>query len=184
MRRSDRSTPLALPVSPRRDHIRGPVDAPLTLVEYGDFECPSCRAAHDVVEDVRAQLGDQVRFVYRHFPLTSLHRHAERAAQAAEAAARQGAFWPMHDGLFAHQDRLTDRDLLTLASSIGLELEEFGDDLMRHVHATHVRDDFTSGVRSGVAGTPTFFVNGVRHDLDWDATTLIAALERDADVEV
>lgn len=174
---------LVVPVSPRRDHIRGPEDAPLTLVEYGDFECPHCGAAHGMVEDVRAQLGDRLRFVYRHFPLTTLHPHAERAAEAAEAAGRQEAFWAMHDVLFEHQQRLSDRDLITYANAIGIDIEQFSDDLMKHQHVTRVRHDFLGGVRSGVRGTPTFFVNGVRYDDEWDAASLVAALERDSDVE-
>jgi protein-disulfide isomerase len=173
---------LTLPVSPARDHIRGPVDAPLTLLEYGDYECPHCGAAHGVVQAIRARLPDgALRFVFRHFPLTTVHPHAQHAAEAAEAAGAQGRFWAMHDALFANQERLDGRDLAAYAEAIGLDLDRFGEEVVRHVHAAKVREDFVSGVRSGVNGTPTFYVNGVRHDGSWDVASLLGALQQAAD---
>ena len=173
---------LAVPVSPARDHIRGPVNAPVTLVEYGDYECPFCAAAHPVVEVVQQSMGPMLRFVFRHFPLTTIHAHAEQAAEAAEAAGAQGKFWPMHAVLFANQQRLEAPYLLNYAEALGLDAELFGADLAEHVHAPKVREDFMSGVRSGVNGTPCFFINGLRHDGSWDAASLLAALQRAAQV--
>jgi protein-disulfide isomerase len=170
---------LALPVSPARGHIRGPVNAPVTLVEYGDYECPFCAAAHGVVQAVQQSMGPLVRFVFRHFPLSTVHPHAE---QAAEAAGAQGKFWPMHAVLYANQQRLERPDLLTYAEALGLDVRLFSIDLAEHVHAPRVREDFMSGVRSGVNGTPSFFINGLRHDGSWDAASLLAALQRAARV--
>jgi protein-disulfide isomerase len=159
-----------------RDHVLGPADAPITLVEYGDYECPYCGAAHPVVKEIVQRLGDELRFAFRHFPLARVHPHAERAAEAAEAAAAQGRFWPMHDLLFEHQDALEDEDLLTYASVLGLDVERFVQDLASGVYAPRVREHFMSGVRSGVNGTPTFFVNGRRHDGGYDLPTLLHAI--------
>ena len=172
---------LVLPVAEARDHVLGPRDAAATLVEYGDYECPFCRAAFPVVERVRAIMGPGLRFVFRHFPVTTAHPHAEDAAEAAEAAGAQGRFWEMHAMLFENQPRFAPDDLLVYADSIGLDLRLFAEDLAGHVYAPRIREDFMSGVRSGVNGTPTFFVNGVRHDAPWDAETLLAALERAAE---
>jgi protein-disulfide isomerase len=171
-------TVLVLPVSPERDHIRGPVDAPVTLVEYGDYECPFCAAAHDVVAAVQSEVGDDLRYVFRNFPLTTVHAHAFQAAEAAEAAGAQGAFWPMHDLLFADQERLAIPDLLARARALKLDLARFEDDLAVHRHAPRIQEDFMSGVRSGVSGTPTFFVNGIRHDGGFDYPTLLAAVRK------
>jgi protein-disulfide isomerase len=167
---------LVLPVS-KRDHIRGPVDAPLTLLEFGDFECPHCGAAHPIVEAVRRRMGRRLRFVFRHFPLANIHPHAEAAAEAAEAAGAQGKFWEMHDRLFEHQEALADEDLLAHAVALGLDLERFEAELADGTHAPRVRQDFITGVRSGVNGTPTFYINDVRHDGSYDAASLLAALE-------
>jgi protein-disulfide isomerase len=171
---------LALPVSKDRDHIQGPPDAPATLVEYGDYECSFCAAARPVVRQVQAAMGDAMRFVFRNFPLSTVHPDAEQAAEAAEAAGARGAFWEMHEILFANQDRLGIPDLLTYAETLGLDSERIAADLAAHVFAPRVHEDFMSGVRSGVNGTPTFFVNGMRHDDAVDAQTLVAALERAA----
>jgi protein-disulfide isomerase len=171
---------LSLPVSPNRDHIRGPVDAPLTLLEYGDYECPFCAAAHPITNAIRLHMGDQLRFVFRHFPLTTVHPHAEPAAEAAEAAGAQGKFWAMHDTLYENQQRLGATHLLAYAGALGLEIGRFTDELSKRLHARKVREDFMSGVRSGVNGTPCFFINGVRHDGPWDFAVLLAALERAA----
>ena len=167
---------LTLPVS-ERDHVQGPATAPVTLVEYGDYECPYCGAAYPIVKEVQARLGDQLRFVYRHFPLSQAHPHAEHAAEAAEAAGAQGQFWAMHDTLFENQRALDDAYLRLYAESLGLNLERFDDEMLRHVHAGRVREDFVSGVRSGVNGTPTFFINDVRHDGSYDLATLLQAIE-------
>lgn len=171
---------LVLPVLPQRDHIRGPIAAPVTLLEYGDYECPYCGAAHPVTEAVQAALGDEMRFVFRHFPLTTIHPHAAEAAEAAEAAGAQGQFWAMHDLLYANQDHLEGPDLLRYAEALGLDLHRFVTDLTERVHAPKVQQDFLSGVRSGVHGTPTFFINGVRHEGAWDYPRLLAAVQRAA----
>ena len=163
------------PVHPKYDHIRGPVDAPLTLVEYGDFECPFCSTATGSVHELEARFGDQLRYVFRHLPL-DVHPHAPLAAEAAEAAAAQGKFWEMYDRLYAHQDQLTERDLLAHAYAIGLDVERFARDLIESRYADEVRYHVRSAEDSGVGGTPTFFVNGVRHVGPFDAETLAARL--------
>ena len=166
---------LTVPVG-ERDHVLGPATARVTLVEYGDYECPYCGAAHASVEQVRQELGNELRFVFRHFPLSQIHPHAYQAAEAAEAAGAQGRFWEMHHLLFTNQDRLGLRDLIGYAGALGLDLERFVTDLRSHAHAGRLREDFLSGVRSGVNGTPTFFVNGIRHDGGYDAEVLLEAL--------
>ncbi len=163
------------PVHPKYDHIRGPVDAPLTLVEYGDFECPFCSTATGSVHELEARFGDQLRYVFRHLPL-DVHPHAPLAAEASEAAAAQGRFWEMYDRLYAHQDQLTERDLLAHAYAIGLDVERFARDLIESRYADEVRHHVRSAEDSGVQGTPTFFVNGVRHVGPFDAETLAARL--------
>ena len=168
---------LVLPVSPERDHIRGPVDAPIVLLEYGDYECPFCGAAHPVVQELRRLMGNQMSVVYRHFPLTNVHPHAEPAAEAAEAAGAQGRFWAMHDMLFEHQDALEAEDLLAYAQAIGLDVPRFVRELADGTHRPRVREDFLSGVRSGVNGTPTFYVNGVRHEGPADLQSLLWSIE-------
>jgi protein-disulfide isomerase len=164
------------PVGPR-DHMQGPPDAPVTLVEYGDYECPFCGAAYAIVKAIQERLGDQLCFVFRNFPLTEAHPHAEDAAEAAEAASGQGKFWPMHDMLYENQDALEPEDLVQYARSLRLDLPRFVKELSEHVWAERVREDFRSGVRSGVNGTPTFFINGVRHDGGYDMASLLAAIE-------
>jgi protein-disulfide isomerase len=141
---------LALPVSPTRDHIRGSLNAPVTLVEYGDYECPHCGAAYPVVEAILEHMRNGLAFAFRHFPLTTAHPHAERAAEAAEAAGGQKKFWAMHGMLFTHQDQLEDPHLLAYAEALGLDLPRFGRDFVQGVYAPKVREDFMSGVRSGV----------------------------------
>jgi protein-disulfide isomerase len=169
-------SPTLDPPMSARDHILGPASARVTLVEYGDYECPHCGAAHPIVKEVRRRLGDDLRFAYRHFPLAQTHPHAEPAAEAAEAAGAQGEFWAMHDTLFANQDALDGESLVAYASAIGLDLGRFARDLAARVHAARVRQDFLSGVRSGVNGTPTFFVNGRRHDGPYDLESLLTAI--------
>jgi protein-disulfide isomerase len=169
---------LTLPVAEDRDHIQGTPDAAVTLLEYGDYQCPYCGAAYPIVKQLQEAMGDGLRFVFRNFPITTAHPHAEQAAEAAEAAAAQGRFWPMHDLLYQNQQRLSPEDLLGYADRLGLDTERFGHDLAEHVHAARVHDDFMSGVRSGVNGTPTFYVNGVRHDDSYDFDTMLGALRQ------
>ena len=164
------------PVDPGRDHVRGPVDAPLTLVEYGDFECPYCGRATGVVEELRERFGDRLRYVFRHVPLADVHEHAVLAAEAAEAAGAQGRFWEMHDRLFAHQDALGAADLLEHAAAVGLDVQRFSKDLGSGRFAARVRDDVASAQASGVGSTPTFFVGGRRHTGPYDAATLAREL--------
>ena len=174
---NDDSLPHLDPPASTRDHSAGSEDAPVTLVEYGDFECPYCGRAYPIVKKIQERLGDRLRFIFRNFPITNSHPHAEHAAEAAEAAARQGRFWEMHDTLFEHQRALDDRHLVQYASAIGLDATDFEKELTTHVFARRVREDFMSGVRSGVNGTPTFFLNGRRHDEPWDFETLLRAVE-------
>jgi protein-disulfide isomerase len=173
---SDReSARLSLPVSDR-DHAQGAADAMVTLVEYGDYECPHCGRAYPIVTEVQERLGPKLRFVFRNFPLGEIHPHAQHAAEAAEAAGAQGQFWEMHDALFEHQRALDDKHLVQYAQILALDPERLQLDLTSHTYAGRVREDFRSGVRSGVNGTPTFFINGVRHDNAWDVETLTEAL--------
>jgi len=167
---------LLLPVS-ERDHTIGLASAPVTLLEYGDYECPYCRAAQVVVAEVRLRLMNRLRFAYRHFPLTNVHPHAQRAAEAAEAAGAQGRFWAMHDRLFEYQDALEEDDLLVHAEAIGLDLPRFARELAARIHTARVREDFMSGVRSGVNGTPTFYLNDIRYDGGHDVASLIEGIE-------
>jgi protein-disulfide isomerase len=176
MRATRWESTLVLPVSEDRDHIHGPVDAPVTLVEYGDYECPYCGEAYPIVKQIQERLGKQLRFVFRNFPISTAHPHAEYAAEAAEAAAAQDRFWEMHDHLYEHQQRLRIDDLRSYARAIELDLDLFDKELAEHVHADRVHQDFMSGVRSGVNGTPTFFINGMRHDDSYDFETLLTAL--------
>jgi Na+/H+ antiporter NhaA len=170
-----RPTRLYPSVDPAYDHVRGPIGAPLTLVEYGDFECPFCSTATGAVHDLTDRLGNQLRYVFRHMPL-EVHPHSALAAEAAEAAGEQGAFWEMHDRLFAHQDQLTLKELIAHAHAIGLDVERFARELVDGKHSTRVQKHAASAEASGVQGTPTFFVNGVRHVGPYDAETLAARL--------
>jgi len=170
---------LTVPVSADSDHIQGPADAPLTLLEYGDYECPYCGEAYPIVKQLEEQLGDRMRFVFRNFPITTSHPHSEQAAEAAEAANGQGRFWEMHDYLYEHQRHLEDADLHAYAEQLGLDLDRFDRELADHTYAERVREDFMSGVRSGVNGTPSFYINGIRHDASYDYETLLSALERE-----
>ena len=165
------------PLVSQHDHQQGPETAPVTLVEYGDYECPYCGEAYPIVKEIQRRLGDRMRFVFRNFPLTQSHPHAEHAAEAAEAAAVQGKFWQMHDSLFEHQRALDDAHLVQYAVALNLDKERFVREMTEHVHTNRVREDFLSGVRSGVNGTPTFFINGVRHDDSYALETLLAAIE-------
>ena len=166
---------LTVPIG-RRDHIQGPPNAPMTLLEYGDFECPFCSQVHPIIQAVQERLDENRCFAYRHFPLANAHPHAQRAAEAAEAAGAQGKFWEMHDLLFENQDALEDEDLVEYATALRLDVERFVRELEAGVHAGRVREDFKSGVRSGVNGTPTLFINGARYDGARDVDSLLAAL--------
>jgi len=166
---------LVAPVDEERDHLRGPLEAPVTVVEYGDFECPYCGRAEPVVRELLAGQGD-VRYVWRHLPLPQVHPHAALAAEAAEAAAAQDAFWPMHDLLLERQDHLLPKDLFRYAAELGLDIQSFGEDLREHRTAARVAQDVESAELSGVSGTPTFFVNGRRHYGAYDIDSLRKAV--------
>ncbi len=159
------------------DHALGPATAPVTLVEYGDYECPYCGRMHPVVKELRERLGDRLRFVFRHFPLDSVHPNARRAAEAAEAAASQGRFWEMHELLYENQDDLGEEALRRYATRLELDPAHFEEDLEERAHAPRVREDRFGGERSGVEGTPTFFVNGVRYEGSHDLEALLEAVE-------
>jgi protein-disulfide isomerase len=166
---------LTIPVG-KDDHVLGPADAPVTWVEYGDYECPSCGAAYPMIKAIQKRLGAKLRFVFRNMPLSEIHPNAEPAAEAAEAAAAQGKFWEMHDMLYEHQDELGPDLLRTLAKRLRLDMARFEEDLVARRFRDHVRRDFMGGVRSGVNGTPTFFVDGARYDGILDEQSLEAAL--------
>jgi protein-disulfide isomerase len=170
---------LTVPVS-ERDHVEGSADARVTLVEYGDFECPSCGQAHVTIKEAQRAFGPNLRFVFRHFPLRSSHPHALGAAKAAEAAAAQGRFWPMHDRLFQHQTRLDSESLVEHARALGLDLERFRTDLDGREAEVRVGEDLSSGSASEVKGTPGLFINGERYDGPHDRRSLIDALARAA----
>ncbi len=175
--RADLPRELDPPVDPGRDHIRGPVDAPLTLVEFADFECPFCGRATGTVRELRERFGDELRYVVRHLPLVDVHPHAESAAEAMEEAGVQGRFWELHDKLFDHQDELEFEDLLGYGGAIGIDVEELARALEDGRHSERVAADVRSAELSGARGTPTFFVGGIRHVGRYDADSLAAALE-------
>ncbi len=167
---------LKVPVG-EQDHIQGSENAAVTLVEYGDYECPHCGHAHPVVKRLQKHFGDKLRFVFRNFPLAQIHPLAEPAAEATEFAASQGKFWQMHDGIFEHQSQLSLEFLTTLARKNGLNEAALTEALDSGAFRGRVKEDFTGGVRSGVNGTPTFFVNGMRHDAPPDYESLLQAIE-------
>lgn len=167
-------------VDETHDHIQGSAGAPVTLVQFGDYECPYCGAAYPIIKEVQARMGEHLRFVFRNFPISTSHPHAEHAAEAAEAADAQGRFWEMHDLLYERQRHLTDPDLHGYAEELGLDVERFDKEMTEHVHEPRIHEDFMNGVRSGVNGTPTFYINGVRHDDSYEPEVLLAALERAA----
>jgi protein-disulfide isomerase len=171
----DLLTDLANEVDPDRDHYRGPREAPVTVVEYGDFECPYCGRAEPVVRELLGDFTD-IRYVWRHLPLSDVHLHAQQAAEAAEAAADQGGFWEMHDKLLDHQDALEEVDLLGYGEELGLDLDRFSDYLSDRRGAGRIADDVESADLSGVTGTPTFFINGRRHYGAYDIATLSDAV--------
>ena len=165
-----------LPAIDTNDHVQGPRDAAVVLVEYGDFECPYCGEAYPELKAVQAALGDALCFVFRHFPLSTMHPHAARAAEFAEAAATVGRFWEMHDWLYENQSTLDDRHLVAQAERLGLS-RPLIDDALGGEFSARVHRDFVGGTRAGVNGTPCLFINGQRHEGDWDAPSLIAALQ-------
>ena len=170
------SARLVVPVR-ESDHTLGPETALVTLVQYGDYQCPACGEAYPIVKELLDRLGRRVRFVFRKFPLATVHPHAESAAEAAEAAGAQGRFWAMHDVLYENQEALGGEDLVQYASALGLDESRFAGELTEHVHAARVREDFMGGVRAGVNGTPTFFINDRRHDGSYDLESLLEAVE-------
>jgi protein-disulfide isomerase len=167
---------LAEPVDPQRDHIRGPAESPVTVVEYGDFQCPYCGQAEPAVRELLTEFGD-VRYVWRHLPLRDVHPQAQLAAEAAEAAASQDAFWEMHDILLDHQDELKPEQLVAHATRLGLDVARFTRELRKHEHEARVADDVESADLSGVRGTPTFFINGERHHGAYDIQALSDAVK-------
>lgn len=167
---------LTVPVT-ESDHIRGSADAPITLVEYGDYECPYCGRSAPMVEEIRNRIGERLRFVFRHFPQNNVHAHASYAAQAAEAAGAQQKFWDMHDMLLAHQDDLASEDIHRYALRLNLEIYKFEADLSSERFAPRVRADIESGKASGVTRTPTFFINGIRFDGERELEPLFAAVD-------
>jgi protein-disulfide isomerase len=159
-----------------RDHSYGPAHAPVTLVEYGDFECPHCGAAYPIVKALRERLGLALRFAFRHFPIVEVHPRAQLAAEAAEAAAAQGRFWMMHDLLFENQRALAPAALDRYARALELDMGRFADAVNEHLFVPRIHADVETGVVSGVEGTPTFFINGVRHEGAYDFASLLAAV--------
>jgi protein-disulfide isomerase len=159
-----------------RDHMQGPADAPIVLLEYGDYECVFCGDAHSIVKKIQQRLAGRLCFVFRNFPAANAHPHAQHAAEAAEAAGVQGKFWEMHDLLFEHQDALEDDKLSDYAAVLGLDAERLIKEVVTGVHGARVKEDFRSGARGGVNGTPTFFINGERYDGDLVLEELLDAL--------
>ena len=161
------------------EHIRGDPHAPITLVEFGDYECPGCGEAYWIIKQIEAKLGSRLRFAFRHYAFARLHPHAELAAQAVEAAGAQDKFWEMHDMLFENQNALRKKDLRAYAKCLDLDFQRFSAELDSEVYLERVREDFRTGVQNGVYGTPSLFINGVRHNGDYSFETLIAALTSD-----
>ena len=167
---------LTVPIKMGYDHIQGPITAPISFVEYGDFECPYTGHAYPIVKEIKRKLGDNLCFAFRNFPLKEIHPHAQHAAEAAEAAANQGKFWEMHDHLFEHQNELDDNHLLKYAQEVGLDIKKFESQIFKHLYAPAINDSLINGIKSGVEGTPTFFVNGTHYEGSWDFETLLKTL--------
>jgi protein-disulfide isomerase len=172
---SDDLSRLLLPIRPM-DHVHGPEDAPYTLVEYGDYECPDCGRLYVILRDLQIEIASRLRIVFRHYPLSGVHRHAQQAAEAAEAAEVQGKFWEMHTLLFGRQQALRTKDLIHYAEELALDVERFRHELKNETHSERVRADFLAGVQNGVYGTPGLFLNGVRYDGEWDKESLRSRL--------
>ena len=177
---ADNNVQLTPPVDEKRDHAKGSADAPVTLVEYGDFECPDCGAAYPTVNELLQRMGDRVRFVYRYYPLVDSHPHAEHAAEVAEAAAAQGKFWEMFDMLYQNQRKLDDDALMQYARAIGMDTQRLNDEMLKAVYTKRVEEDLASGDKSGVEGTPTFYINGVYYDGAYNVDAFQRALEQAA----
>lgn len=170
------SSKLLLPIQPE-DHVQGPPEARYTLVEYGDYECPDCGRLFTTIRELRSELQDDIRLVFRHYPRSGIHPHAQQAAEAAEAAGAQDHFWEMHDLLFANQNALGAKDLYRYAEQLSLETERFRSELKHRTYENRVREDFRRGVENGVYGTPGLFINGIRHDGALDLDSLLARLK-------
>ena len=179
-RRKSENKKLSLPVSESRDHIQGPATAPVTLVEYGDYECPYCAQAYLITKEIQERLGDKLRFVFRNFPITKIRPHAYETALAAEAAAAQGKFWEMYNYLFKHGQGVTNDSLRRSAASLGLNLTKFDSEFYKRMYSNHIDEDIQSGNNSGVKGTPTFFINGELYDGSWDLDSLLGALDEES----
>lgn len=159
------------------DHVQGNADAPLELVEYGDYECPHCGRAYPILKSIQQQLGSKLKFVFRNFPLSESHPHALNAAVASEAAGAQNKFWEMHDIIYENQRHMNDRDLLQFAVAIGIDVDKFAADFDNNIYQQKVETDFESGMRSGVNGTPSFFINGTKYEDSWDEESLLQYLK-------
>ena len=170
-------TKLKFPVG-KQDFISGPEKAKITLVEYGDYQCPYCGQAYPIVKKIQEKLGGDLRFVFRNFPLAEMHPYAMNAAEAALSAGEHGKFWQMHDSLYEHQNALDDKYLVQYAEELGLDTSKFKNDLRNHAYSSRVEEDFLSGVRSGVNGTPTFFINGIRHDGSFEFEPFLMVLKK------
>ena len=180
MKREISSIPLhslTLPVA-KRDHIQGSIDAPIMLLEYGDYECPYCGAAYPIIKAIQERFGKRLCFAFRNFPLINSHPYAQHAAEAAEAAGAQGKFWEMHDILFENQEALDDKDIAQYATTLGLDSSRVISEVLAGTHTARVREDFRAGARGGVNGTPTLFINGVRHEGGPDALLAALLIER------
>jgi protein-disulfide isomerase len=170
-------TRLKFPVG-KHDFITGPENAKITLIEYGDYECPHCGHAYPIVKKIQEKLGDDLRFVFRNFPLAEMHPHAMNSAEASFSVGEQGKFWQMHDTLYEHQDALDDKYLVQYAKELGVDTSKFKNDLQNHVYSGRVEEEFLGGLRSGVNGTPTFFINGVRHDGSFEFEPFLSTLKK------
>ena len=169
---------MTTPINIGTDHIKGSVNAPIVIVEYGDYECPYTGMAYPIVKEIVKRFGDKVQFAFRNFPLNEIHPHAQHAAEAAEAAAAQDKFWQMHDYLFEHQRALDENHLLQYAGKVGLDINKFKKEMSGHIYAPLIEESLKSGINSGVEGTPTFFVNGKRYEDSWDLDTFSNVLEK------
>lgn len=176
-------SPHLIPPLKTDDHIRGPAHALVTVVEYGDFECPYSRDAFEIQKRLQIDFGDQIRFAFRHFPLRQIHPHAELAAQASESAHAYGKFWKMHDLLFENQEALELPDLVNYAQGLDLDRERFLDDLKNRRYSKRILADFGNGIRSGVSSTPTFFLNEVRYEGNTQYSELFDAIQNEVDQE-
>ena len=169
---------MTTPINIGTDHIKGSVNAPIVIVEYGDYECPYTGMAYPIVKEIVKRFGDKVQFAFRNFPLNEIHPHAQHAAEAAEAAAAQDKFWQMHDYLFEHQRALDENHLLQYVEKVGLNINKFKKEMSGHIYAPLIEESLKSGINSGVEGTPTFFVNGKRYEDSWDLDTFSNVLEK------